>query len=78
MSHDVVKSGLRSTIIGIIVNILLAVIKGVAGFLGNSYALIADAIESTSDIFSSVIVYLGLHIATKPADRNHPYGHGKV
>lgn len=70
--------GLRSTIIGIVVNFLLALIKGVAGVLGNSYALIADAIESTSDIFSSLIVYFGLKISTKPRDACHPYGHGKA
>ena len=69
---------MRSTIIGIAVNAVLAVTKGVAGFLGNSYALIADAIESTSDILSSLIVWTGLNIASKPADEDHPYGHGKA
>ncbi|MCX6159034.1 MAG: cation diffusion facilitator family transporter [Ignavibacteriae bacterium] len=69
---------MRSTIFGIIGNILLAVIKGLAGFFGNSYALIADAIESTSDVFSSLIVLIGLKISTKPKDKNHPYGHGKA
>ena len=59
-------------------NGLLALTKGVAGFLGNSYALIADAIESTADIMSSIIVYSGLRIAMKPRDLNHPYGHGKA
>lgn len=69
---------MRSTAIGIIVNALLAICKGVAGFLGNSYALIADAIESASDVISSFIVFIGLKIATKPRDENHPYGHGKA
>jgi len=46
--------------------------------LGNSYALIADAIESTSDVFTSLIVLTGLKIATRPADETHPYGHGKA
>jgi len=73
-----VQKGMRSTIIGIISNMLLAVTKGIAGYLGNSYALIADAIESTSDVFSSIIVLSGLKIATKPRDANHPYGHGKA
>jgi len=49
-----------------------------AGYLGNSYALIADAIESTSDIFSSFLVLFGLKYANKPADENHPYGHGRA
>ena len=76
-SHPAGK-GIRSTIIGIIANLLLAVTKGLAGFFGNSYALIADAIESTSDVFSSIIVLSGLKIASKPRDANHPYGHGKA
>lgn len=62
----------------IFVNIALAGVKLIAGILGNSYALIADAIESASDAVTSVIVLLGLHIASKEADENHPYGHGKA
>lgn len=77
MSGQAAK-GIRSTIIGIIVNTLLAITKGVAGILGNSYALIADAIESASDIFSSIIVLGGLKIAARPRDEDHPYGHGKA
>lgn len=69
---------MRSTLVGIGFNILLAAVKGIAGFLGNSYALIADAIESTSDILSSLIVWGGLKIASKPPDEDHPYGHGKA
>jgi len=72
------EKGIRSTLVGIIVSILLAVIKGTAGVIGNSYALIADAIESTSDVFTSIIVFAGLKIASKPADMDHPYGHGKA
>lgn len=71
------RKGLKSTAIGIVVNALLAIGKGVAGFIGNSYALIADAIESTSDVLSSFIVLIGLKIASKPRDENHPYGHVK-
>lgn len=59
-------------------NISLALLKGLAGIFGNSYALIADAIESTTDIFSSLLVWLGLTYAKRPADKNHPYGHGKI
>lgn len=67
----------QTTLWGIGINAALALVKGVAGYLGNSYALIADAIESTSDIFTSLIVLFGLKMAGKPADENHPYGHGK-
>jgi len=56
---------------------LFAVIKFMAGILGNSYALIADAIESSADVLSSVLVLIGLKYSTKPADENHPYGHGR-
>ncbi|WP_369048766.1 cation diffusion facilitator family transporter [Tenacibaculum sp. UWU-22] len=62
----------------IISNAVLALIKGLAGFFGNSYALIADAIESITDIFSSILVLFGLKYAKRPADKNHPYGHGKA
>lgn len=70
--------GMQSTLLGIGVNALLAAIKAAAGFLGNSYALIADAIESMSDVISSIIVWIGLKVATRPPDANHPYGHGKA
>ncbi len=72
------KKGMRTTAIGIVVNALLAATKGIAGVLGNSYALIADAIESTTDIASSLIVWGGLKISTLPPDADHPYGHGKA
>ena len=53
-------------------------VKLVTGVVGNSYALIADAIESLGDVLSSVIVWSGFVIASKPPDENHPYGHGKA
>lgn len=72
------KTALRATYLSIAGNALLALIKGVAGVIGNSYALIADAIESTTDIFSSFMVLLGIRYASRPADSNHPYGHGRA
>ncbi|MDT0554943.1 cation diffusion facilitator family transporter [Patiriisocius hiemis] len=72
------QTAIRTTYFSIIGNISLALIKGLAGFFGNSYALIADAIESTTDIFSSLLVLFGLKYAKRPADKNHPYGHGKI
>jgi cation diffusion facilitator family transporter len=72
------EKGLRSTILGILANAILAVVKGIAGVLGNSYALIADSIESTTDIASSLIVWGGLKISGIPPDIDHPYGHGKA
>ena len=67
----------RATILGIIVNIILAIIKGIGGIMGNSRALVADAVHSASDVVSSVAVYIGVRAAQKPPDREHPYGHGK-
>ena len=69
--------GLRNARLGIIVNCILALTKGVAGVVGHSYALVADAIESASDIITSGVVAFGFRMAGKPADENHPYGHGK-
>lgn len=69
---------IRTTYFSILTNFLLALIKWLAGFFGNSYALIADAIESTADIFSSFLVLLGLKYSKRPADQTHPYGHGRI
>jgi cation diffusion facilitator family transporter len=72
------QTAMRTTYFSIIGNTCLAIIKGLAGFFGNSYALVADAIESTTDIFASLLVLLGFKYAKRPADENHPYGHGKI
>ena len=72
------QTAIRTTYFSIIGNTTLALIKGLAGFFGNSYALIADAIESITDIFASLLVLLGFKYAKRPADENHPYGHGKI
>ena len=72
------QTAIRTTYFSIIGNTSLALIKGLAGFFGNSYALIADAIESITDIFSSLLVLFGLKYAKRPANENHPYGHGKI
>ncbi len=72
------QTAIRATWFSIIGNTGLAAIKGLAGSFGNSYALIADAIESTTDILSSFLVLFGLKYANRPADKNHPYGHGRA
>jgi cation diffusion facilitator family transporter len=68
----------KTAIISIFSNCGLAIAKGFTGIIGHSDALIADAIESTADIFASILVLFGLTYSTKPADDNHPYGHGKA
>ena len=70
--------GIRSAQAGLLINVVLVVVKLIAGIVGNTYALIADAIESSTDVFSSLIVWAGLSIAARPADEDHPYGHGKA
>lgn len=72
------REAIKASYLSIAGNALLAVAKFITGVFGNSYALIADAIESTTDVFSSILVLLGLRYASKPADANHPYGHGKA
>lgn len=59
-------------------NLALAISKALTGYFGNSFAMIADAIESSSDVFASLLVLFGLKYASRPPDENHPYGHGKI
>ena len=73
-----VESGLRLSKLALLINAMLAAVKIVTGILGSSYVLIADGIESTADIFSSIVVWGGLRVAVLPADENHPFGHGKA
>lgn len=63
------------SVVTIIVNILLSAFKLFAGIFGNSMALISDAIHSASDVFSTIIVLIGVKISSKKADKNHPFGH---
>lgn len=61
-----------------VINAALAGVKLTAGIVGNTYALVADAIESSADVFASLIVWGGLAIGSQPADEDHPYGHGRA
>ena len=72
------ESGIyRVTIVGSIVNFMLLVFKFVAGVLGHSAAMVADAVHSLSDFVTDIIVFLFVRISSKPADSTHRYGHGK-
>jgi cation diffusion facilitator family transporter len=73
-----VHEGMKSSLVGIGSNLVLAGFKCVTGFLGNSFALVADWVESLSDVISSTVVFFGLKFAIKPPDEDHPYGHGKA
>ncbi len=70
--------GVQAAQLGLLVNTVLAATKLVAGVLGHSYALVADAIESTFDILSSAVVWGGLRIASRAADDDYPFGYGKA
>lgn len=71
-------TGMKTTLVGIVISIILVFLKGISGYLGHSYALIADATETGADVFSSALLWLGLRIALKRPDQEHPYGHGKA
>jgi cation diffusion facilitator family transporter len=72
------QTGQRVAAIGIVVSAALAVAKIIVGLAGHSTAVVADGCESAGDVFSSGFVLLGLTLAAKPADADHPYGHGRI
>jgi cation diffusion facilitator family transporter len=76
--EQMVEGGLRSTRLGIAINLSLAAVKCVGGIIGHSFALLADGVESLLDVVSSAVVYWGLRLAIKPPDKDHPWGHGKA
>ena len=67
-----------ASVLGMIGNIFLLIIKGTIGIITNSQAMIADSVNSAGDIFSSVMTYIGNKIASKPSDDSHNLGHGKA
>ena len=72
------QTGARIALFGLVINIMLASVKMLAGFFGNAYVLIADGIESAMDVGGSIVIWGGLKVAARPPDRTHPYGHGKA
>lgn len=72
------KSGKIASILGILGNLFLLIIKGIVGIITNSQAMIADSINSASDIISSILTFIGNKIASKPRDQDHHLGHGKA
>lgn len=72
------RASARLVLRGVAVNAVLAVAKFAGGIFGHTYALIADGAESVLDIFSSLLVWAGFQVASRPPDKDHPYGHGKA
>jgi cation diffusion facilitator family transporter len=73
-----VRRGIRATKVALLINTALAVVKVIAGIVGHSQALIADGIESTADVCSSLVVWSGLRISSRSADEDYPFGYGKA
>jgi len=73
-----VNRGIQLARTGLLINGCLALVKLLAGILGHSYALIADAVESVADIFSSLVVWGGLRLSSRDADERFPFGYGKA
>lgn len=76
--HERAGRGVRAAQAGLLTNLALAMVKLLTGIAGNSYALIADAVESTADVFSSLAVWGGLRISTRSPDEQFPFGYGKA
>jgi|GEM_PF-419747 len=72
------KEGMRGTWVSIVINVVLAALKIIVGFLGNSRALIADGFHSVSDVVGSVVILFSVHFGSAPEDEDHPYGHEKI
>jgi cation diffusion facilitator family transporter len=72
------RAGARVALLGLVINVVLAAVKIVAGVVGHAYVLIADGMESAIDVAGSMVIWGGLTVAARPPDRTHPYGHGKA
>jgi len=78
ISSPGIKSAARSVLFGVLINFILAAVKITSGIIGNSYALVADGVESSVDIVSSLIVWAGMRAAVRAPNERHPYGYGKA
>ena len=72
------KIAMRVSVVSIVVNLILSFFKLMAGFIGNSGAMVSDAVHSASDVFSTLIVIVGVKISGKKSDTHHPYGHERM
>ena len=77
-SKKILQTAARVALLGLLINVVLASVKIVAGVVGHAYVLIADGIESALDIAGSIVIWGGLTVAARPPDETHPYGHGKA
>jgi len=77
-SENRTASNQRAATWGVVINLLMVAAKLAGGLLGHSYALVADAIESTVDVFASMVVWAGVRVTARPPDERHPYGYGRA
>ncbi|MDO5590308.1 MAG: cation diffusion facilitator family transporter [Lachnospiraceae bacterium] len=78
MENEFEKTAIRVSMVSVIWNIILSVFKLIAGLVAHSGAMISDAVHSASDVFSSIVVMVGVRISGKESDKNHPYGHERM
>jgi cation diffusion facilitator family transporter len=76
--QDFEKAAMRVSTVSIVTNIVLTMLKLLAGIIANSGAMISDAIHSASDVFSTIVVIIGIKISSKDSDKDHPYGHERL
>ncbi len=77
-SGPIYRQAIRAALLGLVINVGLGIVKLVGGIVGNSFALISDAINSLGDSLTSIVVVCALHLAQKPGDAEHPYGHTRA
>ncbi|MDE7476545.1 MAG: cation diffusion facilitator family transporter [Lachnospiraceae bacterium] len=78
MKNDFEKTAMKVSFVSIVVNVLLSVFKFAAGVIAHSGAMVSDAIHSASDVFSTIIVIIGVRLSSKESDKEHPYGHERM
>ncbi|MBR4830371.1 MAG: cation transporter [Bacilli bacterium] len=78
MNNDYIKTANKVSIVSIVANISLAIFKLIAGIFAHSSAMVSDAVHSASDVFSTFVVIIGIKLASKEPDKEHPYGHERL
>ena len=78
MADNGKQIAMRVSIVSVAVNMMLSVLKLAAGLIAHSGAMVSDAVHSASDVFSTFVVMIGVHMASKEADEEHPYGHERM
>ncbi len=78
MKQDYEKTAMRVSVVSIVANFILTILKLLAGIIAHSGAMISDAIHSASDVFSTIVVIIGVKISGRESDKDHPYGHERM